>query len=288
MKSDNNSAVGIILNPSKVRVVGEVKSAIGWLKKQGFSVYLEKGSSFWSEEAIPRVTVSRMGEISDVIIVFGGDGTILKVAGELAETGTPILGINSGHLGFLTETTLSGLETALQRVLDNSFRISERSMLEGIVDGRNKKLLALNDLVLSREKHGRVVEISAKVNGQPVTKFVSDGILISTPTGSTAYNMAANGPIVHPQLEALILNPICPHTLTNRPLILPSESEIVLEILTDDCCNLIADGQKKIRELSRGDVARIRQASCKTSLIVPPDLSFYELLGSKLQWSGRA
>ncbi len=279
--------VGIVVNPEKIKQLTRIKKAINWLIDQQVKVYPELEAAEILQLGLKPTSIKKMGDLCSIVIVFGGDGTILKIASELAETATPILGINSGQLGFLTETTLDGLDRALQRVINNSYRVSQRTMIEGYVKNREQSLLALNDIVLSREKHGRVVEIATRVNGTAVTKFVCDGILISTPTGSTAYNLSANGPIVHPQLNSIIINPICPHTLTNRPLLLPEDSLIELEVLTDDRCNLIADGQNKIQQIQRGDIAIIQQSDHRTNLIVPPDLSFYQLLGSKLQWSGR-
>ncbi len=279
--------IGIVLNPKKIEVYDRVEQAINWLVEKDCEVYVEEEAPEKTGAELEKLSVEEIGKTCEVVIVFGGDGSILRIAAQLAEAGTPILGINSGQLGFLTETTLEGLETALPRIINNKYKVSERSMLRGQTSDNGSEMLALNDMVLSREKHGRVVEIEARVNDDLVTRFVCDGILISTPTGSTAYNLAANGPIVHPEMDSLILNPICPHTLTNRPLILPPDSEIELELLTDDRCHLIADGQKKITNLSNGDIARVRKADCTTSLIVPPELSFYELLASKLQWSGR-
>lgn len=280
--------VGIALNPSKLAAYSRVETAIEWLGKNNCRVCVESKAplELGDESELPRLSLAEMGKECEVIIVFGGDGTILRVSHVLTDFQTPILGINSGQLGFLTETPLEDLEPALERLVNEEYTVTERTMLRGTVQGRSESLVGLNDLVLSRKHHGRVIEVAATVDGQPVTKFVCDGILVSTPTGSTAYNLAANGPIVNPELESIILNPICPHTLTNRPLLLPPDSVIELEILTEDSCHLIADGQKKIRELGAGDLAEIKQAETRTSLIVPPDLNFYELLGSKLQWSG--
>ncbi len=279
--------IGIALNPAKLSAYSRVEEAINWLIKEDCEVCVETDTPLEIGEDLPRQTLEEMGENCEVIIVFGGDGTILRVSHVLARYRAPILGINSGQLGFLTETTLDDLETALERIVNDKYRVTERTMLTSQVTARKEELVALNDMVLSRKQHGRVIEIAARVNGELVTKFVCDGILVSTPTGSTAYNLAANGPIVHPELDSIILNPICPHTLTNRPLLLPPTSRIELKILTEDHCNLIADGQKKIQKLGGGDQAIIEKSECTTSLIVPPDLNFYEILGSKLQWSGK-
>jgi NAD+ kinase len=160
-------------------------------------------------------------------------------------------------------------------------------MLEATGSTSSEQLLALNDMVLSRFRLGRVFQVAAYVDDDFVTKYVCDGMIVSTPTGSTAYNLSANGPIVHSEVESIIINPICPHTLTNRPLIVPPSSEVRLRVESEDECLLTADGQDKITDLNDGDEVTIWKSDQSITLINPSDRDFYRILRSKLHWSGR-
>ena len=233
------------------------------------------------------LSLADIGNSCDVVIVFGGDGTLLRVSHQIAAQEIPVLGINTGHLGFLTETTIDAAEKSISEVLENNYMTQERMMLQSSVDGfEADPMHALNDMVLARARHGRVIQVEVCVDKNLVTNYVCDGLIASTPTGSTAYNLSAWGPIVHPGQKLIILNPICPHTLSNRPLILPASSSIELKIVSSDECVLTADGQQKITNLHRGNCAHISRSAYKTSLIVPKSLSFYQILRTRLQWSG--
>ncbi|MFB6355822.1 MAG: NAD(+)/NADH kinase, partial [bacterium] len=164
----------------------------------------------------------------------------------------------------------------------------ERMMLEAYKpDNESEVIHSLNDMVLSRSKLGRVIQVAAYIDEDFVTSYVCDGIIVSTPTGSTAYNLSANGPITHPDLESIILNPICPHTLTNRPLIIPPERTVRLVIETEEECILTADGQDRINSLLSEDEIVIKQSRRKVQLIQPEDRDFYQILRSKLHWGGK-
>lgn len=281
--------IGLIINPSKEEVFEEIRDLITWLDEQGATVRYEESNGL--EEMGPARPVDRdtIGRESDVVAVFGGDGTLLDASHEMVTYDTPIVGVNTGGLGFLTETTLDEIRDTFRRILEGDFELQKRMMLTASLLGEDHEpLLALNDIVLSRFRLGRVINVEAFVDDSFVTSYVCDGMIVSTPTGSTAYNLSANGPIVHGELESIIINPICPHTLTNRPLILPPDSTIRLVIESEDRCLFTADGQDKITDLGRGDEIEIETAEETVNLVSPEDRDFYNILRTKLHWSGQA
>lgn len=284
--------IGLIVNPSKTHVFEPVRELIDWFREQPCNVYVEKDEPFADYDHLYAVERDTMASEADVVVVFGGDGTLLNASHLMAIHETPILGVNSGGLGFLTETTIDEMKPAIKRVLEGEFELQHRMMVSGERNGdhndnNQSPVHALNDLVLSRKKLGRVIQVAAFVNGDFVTSYVADGIIISTPTGSTAYNLSSNGPITHPQLDTMILNPICPHTLTNRPVMLPPDSIIELQVESSDECILTADGQDRIENLNQGDRLSIKQSRRTVSLILPEDRDFYKILRTKLHWGGR-
>ncbi len=279
--------IGLIVNPSKETVFPDVRELVRWLSRRGCRVLAEDLPELTLGEVTP-LERDELARSSDVVVVFGGDGTLLDAAHTMSRHDTPILGVNSGGLGFLTETTLDEVRASLERILEDGYDVQRRMMIEARVRGRDDgSLHALNDMVLSRFRLGRVMQLAAFVDGEFVTSYVCDGIIVSTPTGSTAYNLSASGPIVHPRLGSLILNPICPHTLTNRPLILPPESRIRLEVETEDECLLTADGQDGIGELSTGDVIEVGPSDREVTLIRSPERDFFTILRTKLGWGGK-
>lgn len=281
--------IGLIINPSKTEVFEEIRSLIEWLVERESTVYYEESNGLEEMEPARPADRETIGRESDVVAVFGGDGTLLDASHEMVTYGTPIIGVNTGGLGFLTETTLDEIKDAFGRILDRDFDVQERMMLSARQKGEDHEpLLALNDIVLSRFRLGRVFQVEAYVDDSFVTSYVCDGMIVSTPTGSTAYNLSANGPIVHGELESIILNPICPHTLTNRPLILPPDSTIRLVIKSEDRCLFTADGQDKITDLGRGDEIIIDRADQTVTLVSPEERDLYNILRTKLHWSGRA
>ena len=281
--------IGLVVNSEKTDVFPRVREILDWITNRDVEIHVREGAPYLQEtDVVTRhEQASDLFDRSDIVAVFGGDGTLLNAARHTAGTGTPLLGVNSGGLGFLTETTLGEVEQSLEQVLAGEYQLDDRMMISGSQEDHPAPTLhALNDLVLSRSKLGRVVRIGAYVEDDFVTEYVCDGIIVSTPTGSTAYNLSAQGPIVHPKMETVIVNPICPHTLTNRPLILPADSAIRLTVLTDDECILTADGQHRIKGLRRSDAVVVRQSDQSVSLIKPRDRTFYEILRTKLQWGG--
>jgi NAD+ kinase len=226
----------------------------------------------------------------DLIVVLGGDGTLLSVARLVDGLGVPILGVNLGGLGFLTATTLEALFPTLEAVLRGEYSAEERLVLAAeLVRGDTllAEHLALNDVVVAKGALGRLIDLDVRADGEPMTAYRADGLIIATPTGSTAYNLSAAGPILFPTMDAVVLTPICSHTLTNRPIVLPASVrlEVTLQTATPDVV-LSVDGQAG-PPVGEGDVVRVRQASARIRLIRDPRKSYFEVLRTKLKWGER-
>lgn len=224
----------------------------------------------------------------DLLLVFGGDGTMLRVAREIAGRATPILGINIGGLGFLTAVPSTELAQALQCVWNGEFGFESRALIEGQFRRNGKTFCehALNDLVITRGLASRLIELEVSVNGQPLTRYRCDGLIVSSPTGSTAYALAAGGAVVFPTAEVFELTPICPHTLSNRSLILPLTSTIDVSLTGPKLSTILsADGQI-VAELSPGDAIRVCRSRQTVRLMHLAGSSFFETLRRKLHWRG--
>ncbi len=224
----------------------------------------------------------------DLLLVFGGDGTMLGVARQAAGSPTPILGINIGGLGFLTAVPSTGLEEALDHLWRGEYRLEPRTLLEAEAHcgQRRLRLSALNDLVVSRVHTARLIELEVSVDGDPVTRYRCDGLILSTPTGSTAYSLAAGGAVIFPTARVIALTPISPHTLSNRSLILPHTSIVrVTSCSASGSTLLSADGQITT-ELGEGDTVVIRQSPRSVQLVHLADSSFFQALRHKLHWRG--
>ncbi|MGQ9663844.1 MAG: NAD(+)/NADH kinase [bacterium] len=226
----------------------------------------------------------RVSRKSDFIIALGGDGTLLKAASKYASKGIPILGVNLGGLGFLTDVKFSRFDHILDEIKKGRYRIEKRML---VCAQLGKKLYyALNDITICTSIPGRVVEFSARIDGEYICRFIADGIIISTPTGSTAYSLATGGPILLPCSEAIIITPISPHTLSVRPLVLPAESMIEIEIGKKGKAVLVADGQRII-SVKSGNNIRFKKAQIYVKLIKPLHATFFNTLKEKLKLGGR-
>ncbi len=222
----------------------------------------------------------------DVVVAMGGDGTILSAARSVGMRGTPILGINLGSLGFLTQQSPEQLTRALDSIVAGTFRIEERMMLKVKLEGHNPlpQPYALNDIVLDNGPVSRVLDIDLYINGEKVVTYISDGLIIATPTGSTAYNLAVGGPIVHPTMDAMIASPISPFSLTTRPMILPGDTRLELTVSTHDRrAMLTLDGQVGV-ELHDSERVVISRAEFRSRFVVFPENSYFQTLRSKLHW----
>lgn len=232
--------------------------------------------------------VAALTQQVDLLLVFGGDGTMLRVAREVHGSSTPMLGINVGGLGFLTDVNSSHLAEALRQVWAGAFTLESRAMIEGTgtCGQRPVMVTALNDVVISRAIVSRLIELEVKVDGQVLTRYRCDGLIVSSPTGSTAYSLAAGGAIVCPTAEVFTLTPICPHTLSNRSVIVSLESSIQVMVLSEKPETILsADGQNE-SALSAGDVITVRRSPHSIRLMHLQGTSFFETLRRKLHWSG--
>jgi NAD+ kinase len=234
--------------------------------------------------------MEHVGEGADLIIVLGGDGTLLNVSRHGKRKEVPILGVNLGGLGFLTETSVEELPTTLAKVLKGDFGISKRIMLDVTVKREGKDIFSitlLNDAVITKDALARIIDIETHVNDEYLTTFKADGLIFSTPTGSTGYSLAAGGPLIYPSLPNMIVTPICPHTLTNRPIILPENAEVRAQLKSkEEKVILTLDGQVGF-PLEYDDEVRIKKSSHTVTLIKSSSRGYFEILRTKLKWGAR-
>ncbi len=278
--------VGLILKQHDPRVRVIVADIVPWLRSRGIEIYLDKKSMGDYPAHVNILPPEELASNVDVIAVFGGDGTILYAARLVAASGVPILGVNLGSLGFLTEVTLDEMHSAFDAVLSGNYHLEDRMLLEVEVLKEEKiaaRYLALNDAIIAKSALARIIEIELSINSQLVTVTRADGLIISTPTGSTGYNLSAGGPILYPTLEALILTPICPHTLTNRPVVVPDDAVVGARVRHSDEGMLTVDGQVGM-SLAQNDSIRVRKANSVIRLVQPAGKRFFVLLREKLKW----
>jgi NAD+ kinase len=283
--------VGIVSRPRREDIARVVPPLVEWLRAHGAEAVcdLETGQCIG---ALAGRTIDRteLPKHSDLLIVLGGDGTLLSAARLAVDRGVPILAVNLGGLGFLTTVSQDELFSILEEIFANKHRISERVMLASeVVRGGSiiRQQMALNDAVLNKEALARIMDLELRVDGEYVTTYKADGLIVATPTGSTAYSLSAGGPIVYPIVDAFVVTPICPHTLTNRPIIIPDS--VTIEIGFESGGNnafLTLDGQIGI-ELSQGDRVVLRRAPNRLRLVRPARKTYYEILRNKLKWGER-
>jgi len=261
-----------------------------WLEERGIEVHLERATGEHLDVKNPSVPQEAISDKIDLLIVLGGDGTLLAAARALSGRKVPILAVNLGGLGFLTSFTLDELYPMLELVHAGDYRITERMMLDAQVvhDGlHGLKNCALNDAVANKGALSRMLSFDVYVNQSHVGRYRADGIIVATPTGSTAYSLAAGGPVVQSDLEAFLITPICPHMLTNRPLVVPATATIEVDFAaTDEPAYLTLDGQIGF-ELAPCDKVVVRRSPSKVSLVRPLRKTYYEVLRSKLRWAER-
>jgi NAD+ kinase len=287
--ADRIKRVGLVGNSSKPASAAVVAKAARLIRAAGRTVITEAATARFARLTAPAcpdtATLTRQ---VDLLIVFGGDGTMLKVARETAGSGAPILGINVGGLGFLTAVPSVELARALKSVWKGEFAFESRALIEASVrlNGRELRQTALNDFVVGRGSVSRLIGLDVEVNGEPLTHFRCDGLIISTPTGSTAYSLAAGGAVVTPTSEVLSLTPICPHTLSNRPLILPLTSTVRVRAMSPKPATILSADGEPMAELSLGDVVTICRSRRSVKLMQLTGASFFEALRRKLHWRG--
>jgi NAD+ kinase len=282
--------VGIISRPRRADIARVVPPLIKWLQAHGAEVLCdsETGDCF-GPLTVQTQTREKLPAQADLLIVLGGDGTLLSAARLAANPPVPILAVNLGGLGFLTTVPLDDLYEILEEVFLGNSRMSERVMLEAQVVRAGsviRRQIALNDAVLNKAALARIMDVALHVDGEYVTTYKADGLILSTPTGSTAYSLSAGGPIVQPAVEAFVVTPICPHTLTNRPLVIPDAAKIEIDFEAEETVFLTLDGQIGI-ELVKGDRIVVRKAPEKLHLVIPSKKTYYQVLRSKLKWGER-
>jgi NAD+ kinase len=277
--------IGIISRLGRPEPVEILRELLPWLKERGVETFINiEAAQALNTEGYPRTEIPKL---SEVVVVLGGDGTMLSVARIVCESGIPILGVNLGGLGFITEVQRADIFEAFERVLSGSYAIEERLMLRARVRRSGEDIAAyivLNDVVINKGALARIITLETSINGAYMTSFRADGLIVSTPTGSTAYCLSAGGPILYPTMESIVLIPICPHTLTNRPIVLP-ESVLIETTLRSPGEDVILtlDGQTGF-PLKRNDTVVVEKSTFKTRLLVPLQRDFFQLLRTKLGW----
>lgn len=301
--NDNNSAyqkqvivnmhlksVAIFAKRHDPRCQGVADDLINWLEEKSCLPLVE--GHLARLISYPRVlTDEEIREQAELVVVLGGDGTLISVARLFSGKDVPIVAVNLGSLGFLTEVTVEELYPLLEHCLNGEPRVSERMMLEVTVnrDGHEiERCHVLNDMVINKGALARIVDLETKVNRHFLTTYKADGLIVSTPTGSTGYNMSAGGPIVHPLMSCILITPICPHTLTNRPIVVTDESIVSITIASsfDEKVFLTLDGQVGFK-LMQGDTIEVRKALKTTALVMSKDRDYFEVLRTKLKWGER-
>ncbi len=279
--------VGIIAkkdSPKALELVGEL---LPWLKKQGYESAVEYEVALAiNVSGHPR---SDIPALSDIIIVFGGDGTLLSATRLIEGRCIPILGVNLGGLGFMAEAPIEEMLSAVEKALAGRCSTEERVMLKACVHRDGEKIAqcsALNDVVINKSVPARIIHIDTAVDGQYLTTFNSDGLIVSTPTGSTAYSLSAGGPILYPTLRCLLLTPICPHAIANRPIVLPDSVTITAAIIADEDVFLTMDGQVSF-SLHPRDVVEVSKSEHITRLLIPNERDYFRILRTKLKWGER-
>ncbi len=281
--------IGIIVHEEKEGAARDARLVLEWLESRKVQIFL----SPWLGERIERpdlmMETGDMGRKAQLVITLGGDGTLLRAARDFASSHIPLLGINLGGLGFLTEIPISKYKEGLTRILEGEYKEEKRLMLKIVVHRARKKVgsfIALNDVVISKAGISRIINLRTFVSNEFITTYSADGLVISTPTGSTAYSLSSGGPVVHPNLGVMILSPICAHTLAVRPLIV-SRTERIKVILGcgSEKVLLTMDGQVDF-DLEDGDVIRTEEASYQAILIRMREKFFFKTLRTKLGWTG--
>ncbi len=272
--------IGIVVNPKKKNALSVLKQLRRCLKSRNLKVV---DDTLIDRKLIPLE--------SDLIIALGGDGTLLNIVHWIGRRSVPVLGVNLGSLGFLTEFTTQDFFICLKDVLNGKYECSERMMLSARVMSKTNKVCqkfkALNDVVITKGELSRITNLDVWVDDKYLTTYTCDGLIISTPTGSTAHSLASGGPIIHPGQDVFVITPICPHTLSNRPLILPAKSEIIIRGKKESKhLYLTADGQSGM-DVKANETIRVRKFPGKLKLIVSPKSNYFRILSQKLKWGGQ-
>lgn len=282
--------VAIFAKVHDPRCQGVATELVAWLEERG-CVPLVEPHLARHLGCDNRLSEADIRDRAELVVVLGGDGTLISVARLFSGREVPIVGVNLGSLGFLTEITVDELYPVLEQCLQAAHGITHRMMLKVVVTRGETELArceVLNDAVINKGAIARIIDLEATVNNRLLTTFKADGLIISTPTGSTGYSLSAGGPILQPMMNCIVITPICPHTLTNRPIVISDESEvrIVVKSSFDEKVYLTLDGQLGV-ELQEGDTITVRRAQKTTALVASPDKDYFAVLRAKLKWGER-
>lgn len=277
--------IGVLTKIGRQEPIEILKEILPWLRQRGYEVLVDIDAA--EKLNFKGYQRSEIATTADMLIVLGGDGTMLSAARLVAERGIPILGINLGGLGFITEVNRSEVFSAMETILAGKCHIEERIMLSTTIVRHGETLNSysvLNDVVITKGALARIIELETFIEHSYVTTYRADGLIISTPTGSTAYNLSAGGPIIHPSQDCMVLTPICPHTLSNRPIVIPGDYviEIALKSVSEDVF-LTLDGQVGM-SLNKGDIITVKKSPYKTRLLIPCERDYFQVLREKLGW----
>ncbi len=282
--------IGVFCKPKAPSATDILGRLIPWLRKQNYHIFLDTGTA-----AIINETSSyekrEISQQADLLIVLGGDGTLLSVAQAAHPYNIPILAVNLGSLGFLAEISIDELYPTLENILAGKFEIENRMLLNACIWRNGEKVEdhnVLNDVVINKGAVARVINLQVLVNGQYMTSYRADGLIIATPTGSTAYSLSAGGPIIHPSMHTLVLSPICPFTLTNRSILIPDQSIIQVKLAAEyDDVRVTLDGQEGY-DMRAGDILKIKKTKTSLQLIRGPNKNYYQILRDKLHWGSQS
>lgn len=276
--------VGVVVKPNNREAWQTANELSAWLRARGIESFTEKSHH---ERQPETVSAEHFKENADLIVVLGGDGTMISTARLTGARAVPILGINYGSLGYLTDFRIEEMFGAMDAILGENYEIDSRVMLDaahiraGEIIGEGR---ILNDVVINRAVLAKIIEVEITLDGQFVNSFRADGMIVATPTGSTAYSLSAGGPVVYPSMNAIILTPVCPFTLTNRPIVVPDAAEINLKLKAgSDGVMLTLDGQVGY-PMNAGDGVRIRKSATAFNLVQPTNRNYFDVLRNKLKW----
>lgn len=279
--------IGVFVNPYKEFIQNHFSQILESILKQGMEVYCPQDivdSGLKPAADCQVIPAKEIPARCDMIFCFGGDGTVLRTVQIVREHQTPILTINVGGLGFLTEVKYEDFAQALKLIQAGNYIIEERLLLQGVFPQSNHPMVVLNEITVEKGRSTRVIEVRVEIDNRYFNDYVADGLIISTPTGSTGYSLSSGGPIVVPTNNCIILNPICPHSLTNRPVIIPAESKIRAQIFTDFPQVIISGDNQDIREVPSRTILEITRAPFNARLVKYPNSDYFALLRNKLAW----
>jgi NAD+ kinase len=283
--------VGIVANPTKDGVTQAIESVRTWCGGHGLEAFADDILAEHCPGDVPCVSAGELVERAELVFACGGDGTLLRAVSMVAQAGreTPVIGVNLGSLGFLTQIAEEELEGVLEDLNPADLPVGMRMMLTVSVRGRSSDVsaLALNDVVISKGADSRMMSFEARVDGELVTRYAADGLILATPSGSTAYSVSAGGPVVMPRVEAIVMTPICPHTLSMRSCVIPPSAQVEIEMLSCDEQTVVSTDGNHAFDLAEGDVVEVRRSGTRAALVDVSGHSYYEILRKKMHWAGR-